>query len=209
MMITSVLSRLALVVILVYLSACSVIKSYFPDKEKDYQFAVEISPLVIPADLSHPMVKPIETIETSTSSESSAQRPTPPKQPSTWVELVTFSGGASRIRLGDSIERSWRMVGKALSRNSIEIIDRNVVDKVYKVQYDPRFKKQHDDSIWDELVFIFGDDPAQEQTLQVKLVENGGLTEIMVLNKQGKALSRGYGLQLLTQLQQSLQQDLK
>jgi len=207
-MIVRLLSWLILTVALTHLSACSIIKSYFPDKEKDYQLAVEISPLVIPEDLNQPTVNQPETTYTSTLAEAPASDSIS-RQSSTWVELVSFSGGASRIRLGDSIEHSWRRVGKALSRNSIEIIDRNVVDKVYQVQYDPRFKKSGDDSIWDELVFIFGDNPAQEQALQVKLVENGRLTEVMVLDKQGKALSQGYGLQLLTQLQQSLQQDLK
>ena len=33
------------------LSACSYIKSLFPDKEKDYQYTVEIPPLILPADL--------------------------------------------------------------------------------------------------------------------------------------------------------------
>jgi outer membrane protein assembly factor BamC len=33
------------------LSACSYIKSLFPDKEKDYQYTIEIPPLILPADL--------------------------------------------------------------------------------------------------------------------------------------------------------------
>ncbi|MEI6746915.1 MAG: outer membrane protein assembly factor BamC [Methylococcaceae bacterium] len=32
-------------------SGCSTIQSWFPDKEKDYQFTTELPPLVIPADL--------------------------------------------------------------------------------------------------------------------------------------------------------------
>ncbi len=32
-------------------SGCSTIQSWFPDKEKDYQFTTELSPLVIPLDL--------------------------------------------------------------------------------------------------------------------------------------------------------------
>ena len=33
------------------LSACSYVKSLFPDKEKDYQYTTEIPPLIFPADL--------------------------------------------------------------------------------------------------------------------------------------------------------------
>ena len=38
--------------VLVNVSACSYIKSLFPDKEKDYQFTTEIPPLVLPTDLA-------------------------------------------------------------------------------------------------------------------------------------------------------------
>ena len=37
--------------ILINLSACSYIKSLFPDKEKDYQYTTEIPPLILPEDL--------------------------------------------------------------------------------------------------------------------------------------------------------------
>ena len=39
------------VTILFNLSACSYIKSLFPDKEKDYQYTTEIPPLILPEDL--------------------------------------------------------------------------------------------------------------------------------------------------------------
>lgn len=35
------------------LTACSYIKSLFPDKEKDYQYTTEIPPLILPADLNN------------------------------------------------------------------------------------------------------------------------------------------------------------
>jgi len=39
------------VTLLFNLSACSYIKSLFPDKEKDYQYTTEIPPLILPEDL--------------------------------------------------------------------------------------------------------------------------------------------------------------
>jgi len=43
--------RLALMLALLALSACSTIKQWFPDKEKDYQHTTEIPELVLPPDL--------------------------------------------------------------------------------------------------------------------------------------------------------------
>ncbi|OYV20391.1 MAG: hypothetical protein CG441_409, partial [Methylococcaceae bacterium NSM2-1] len=37
--------------VLFNLSACSYVKSLFPDKEKDYQYTTEIPPLILPDDL--------------------------------------------------------------------------------------------------------------------------------------------------------------
>jgi outer membrane protein assembly factor BamC len=42
---------LAILVLLQFSTACSTIKSWFPDKERDYQFRSEIAPLIIPDDL--------------------------------------------------------------------------------------------------------------------------------------------------------------
>ena len=44
-------SLLITATVLFNLSACSYIKSLFPDKEKDYQYTTEIPPLILPADL--------------------------------------------------------------------------------------------------------------------------------------------------------------
>ena len=37
--------------VLLNVSACTYVKSLFPDKEKDYQYTTEIPPLIIPEDL--------------------------------------------------------------------------------------------------------------------------------------------------------------
>lgn len=130
------------------------------------------------------------------------------KQESIYVDLVEFSGGATRIRIEDTIDRNWRTVGKALSRHSIEIIDRNELERIYFVQYDADFKKVEDGSLWDEALFIFGSDPAQEKEFRVRLVENGSLTEVIVLDKEDKPLSKGPGLKLLRLLFETIKEDL-
>ena len=51
MMKTGMMTRLIVVAVLSALSACSYVKSLFPDKEKDYQYTTEIPPMILPADL--------------------------------------------------------------------------------------------------------------------------------------------------------------
>ncbi len=197
------------------LSACSKVKGYFPDKEKDYQLTSEIPALVIPEDLTSQAINTSPTIETprletkkdSQTVESKQAQPEQ-KKPSIYVELIEYTGGATRIRVEDSIDRSWRTVGKALSRHSIEIINRNELERIYYVQYDPDFKEVKDGSLWDEALFIFGADPAKEQEFRVRLAENGSLTEIIVLDKSDRPLSTGPGLKLLKLLYQTIKKDL-
>ncbi len=200
----------------VNLYGCGSIKALFPDKEKDYQFTTEIPELKVPADLT-------DTIDHNTGIKYSAlpviSKPPPStvenkdvtdshKKPSTLVELVEYSGGATRIRIEDTIERSWRIVGKALSSNSIEITNRNENEKLYSVQYDPDFKKVEDGSLWDEVLFIFGSDPANDKAFKIRLAENGALTEVIVLDKDDQPLSQGAGLKLLNLLYKTIKKDL-
>ena len=51
MMKTKTISLLISAAALSALSACSYVKSLFPDKEKDYQYTTEIPPLILPDDL--------------------------------------------------------------------------------------------------------------------------------------------------------------
>jgi outer membrane protein assembly factor BamC len=104
--------------------------------------------------------------------------------------------------------RAWRIVGKSLTRKSLEIIDRNINDGLFLVQYDPNEKDIEDDSIWDEIDFLFGDDKSNEQEYQIRLVEDRGLTEVLVLDQQGTPLSQGVGLTLLNLMHDTIKADL-
>lgn len=195
------------------LSGCGHIKGYFPDKEKDYQLTTEIPELVVPADLTDNAIQNNATIEAkvavikNTASNNNSPE-SDQKKELIYVDLVEYSGGATRIRIEDSIERIWRTVGKALSRHSIEITNRNELERVYYVQYDPDFKEVEDGSLWDEAMFIFGSDPANEKEFKVRLAENGTLTEIIVLDSNDQPLSKGPGLKLLNLLYKTIKADL-
>ena len=53
---TKLITLLISVAALSELTACSYIKSLFPDKEKDYQYTTEIPPLTLPADLNNTLI---------------------------------------------------------------------------------------------------------------------------------------------------------
>ncbi len=210
-----------MVVLLLGIVSCSQVKSFFPDKKKDYQLTSEIPALHVPPDLSNHAIQTRPEVRMQRGAEAYQQhvaeaKPTVSK-PATnaiakktgiYVELIEFSGGATRIRIADSMGKIWRTVGKSLSRHSIEIIHRNELGRVYSVLYDANFKKISDGSLWDEAMFIFGADPAQEEEFRIKLVEYGGLIEIFVLNSYDIPLSSGNGLKLLKMLYNTIKLDL-
>ncbi|MCX7094551.1 MAG: outer membrane protein assembly factor BamC [Methylobacter sp.] len=209
--------------VLVDVSACTTIKNLFPDKEKDYQFTTEIPPLILPPDLA---------------GDASAKLPTPPAAPATTpsapaaesvdevpaytptetapaidrnliqVELIDAESGAKRLRISAPSEIAWRMVGKALSRKSIEVTNRNQDDRVFDVQYDQSKQDVKDGSVWDELVFMFKGFEANEQAFTVKLQESNQQTDVMILDKDQKPVSDDASLSLTMLLYDTLKADL-
>lgn len=211
---------LRFVLLAIILSAgpgCSQIKSWFPDKEKDYQFKAEIPDLIIPDDLEHNTIRkapsagltqPVTTVTTAVQAESDEPADTEEASETSTVERVGGTDG-NRLRLSENMSRTWRVVGKALSRKSVEIVSRDRANGIYIVQFDPDELKVTDDSFWDEMLFMFGaSGGGSELEYRVKLIEYEGFTEIFILDEKEKPLSEGKGLALLTLLQKAIEQDL-
>jgi outer membrane protein assembly factor BamC len=99
-------------------------------------------------------------------------------------------------------------VGKALTHHSIEITNRDVLNGVYFIQYDPAFEKVDDGSIWDELTFVFGADPAKEKEYRVELVEKTGVTVVTVSSKNEDEESKKIGDTLIELLYGTIETDL-
>lgn len=190
----------------ILVSACSSL----PDKEKEYQLTSEIPPLILPEDFSNKNGKTLSNQDNGfgRSVELIENNDEVDRKENVLLDLGKYSDGTALIRIGDVIQRSWRMVGKALSHHSIEITDRDELDRLYFVQYDPDFKKVEDGSLWDEFLFIFGSDPANDKKFGVKLVESGDFTEIIVLDSEDKPVSDGAGLKLLYLLYDTIKKDL-
>lgn len=202
--------------VLLGLPACSTIKSYFPDKEKDYQFTTEIPVLIMPPDLeakappspaaapapaasSDALEKKVEEVAEAVESVIN------PKQIK--AELVKFDNGEARLRIDASRLRAWREVGRALSRRSLEVTYRNQDEGLFRVRYNPDEQPIEDGSLWDEVVFLFSGIGADETEYTLKLVENKGQTEVAVLNQEQQILSEGPALKLLMLLQETINSD--
>lgn len=201
---------------LVNVSACTYIKNLFPDKEKDYQFTTEIPPLVLPADLGGSSIAKVPAAETADApaSETAASDVTPTETAPAidkkliQVELLDSEQGAKQLRIGAPIAIAWRMVGKALSRNSIEVTNRNQEERLFHVQYDPNKNEVEDGSIWDEVVFFFVGFDISEQEYVLKLVESNQQTDVIIMGKDQKPATDRTSLSLLTLLYDTIKADL-
>lgn len=212
------------------LSACSTIKSWFPDKERDYQFTTEIPELIVPDDLKNkglnPLVRapaqPVAEAAPSAKEVAAPEAPvndTPAKTPTTHpqpaAESAVASTGANRNQSYSSLQidqpqiQAARLVGKALSRQKMEIVERNFDKGYFYVKYDPAALKASDDSIFDELNFLFGDDPSDEQEYRLSLREiNPQLTEVTVEDSEGKSLANAAATSLLKLITEGINQDV-
>lgn len=204
------------VAVLANISACSYVKSLFPDKEKDYQFTTEIPPLVLPTDLAGDSIANVPAAPAAPAAETTDAAPVAPETESApdierkliKVDLVDADDGAKRLRLGVSPATAWRMVGKALSRNAIEVTNRNQDERLFNVQYDPNKQKVEDDSIWDEINFLLFGLGTNEQEYVLKMVENNQQTDVVIMDKEQKPVADAASLSLLTLLYDTIKADL-
>ncbi len=220
---------------LLALSGCTSIKSHFPDKEKDYQFSSEIAPLAIPTDLSNAGFRPdvvpspqppeeaeqIVVIGEMIDGDTVISNPAPKltevdpveaiqfAEEDTRVDFVMFDGGATRLRINERFAPSWRLVAKALTRNRLEITGRNKAAGLLTVQYDPDATEFQDESVWDELVFVFGGEPSLEKEYRIRVMEHNYNTEVIVLDAENQPLSDGVGLKLLKLLFSTIHNELE
>lgn len=213
------------------LSACSTIKSLFPDKEKDYQFTSEIPALIIPDDLKNnssaslparptermqPEPDPVtgsryatavEDAETTRSNlannaDENVVKPKP--------ESVTSSTTASTLQIDQGKNAATRTVGKALTRQKLEVVERNIDKGYFYVKYDPKAEKVSDDSIWDEFNFFFGDDPSQEQEYRVTVQSlSAEMSEVTVQNSKGESLSNETANALLGLIAEGINNEIR
>ncbi len=222
---------LLILLILPALTGCSYIKSLFPDKERDYQFRTEIPELIVPDDLKPgasanklPVPKPVAAAQevvpavsppvqsSATQATAPASNKQPESQPKTEnnsdVQVVASSADVSSLLIDQPEKQAWRLVARALGRQRIEIAERNLDKAYFYVKYDPDAVKPEDKTIWDEITFVFGEDPSHEKAYRISLLEIGPQsTEVTVQNSEGKTVSTVPATRLLKLIADNIKQE--
>jgi outer membrane protein assembly factor BamC len=220
-------------------SGCSTIKSWFPDKERDYQFTAEIPEMIVPDDLKAGgmAMSAVSQAPAAVEAESvvaepakvTAQSPTKAaaKGATKAESIVTAKKSASSVSSpeeavasepaspGSSLQidqpqnQAAHIVSKALSRQKLEITERNVDKGYFFVKFDPKAVQVEDKSWLDELNFVFGDEPSHEREYRIHLRElNPQLTEVTVQDSVGKTQSSDSANALLKLITDAINQDI-
>ncbi|MDD1621904.1 MAG: outer membrane protein assembly factor BamC [Methylococcaceae bacterium] len=124
-------------------------------------------------------------------------------------QVVPTNPSVSSLQIDQSSNQAWRLVARALSRQRIEIVERNIDKGYFYVKYDPNATKPEDGSIWDEVTFFFGDDPSHEQEYRISLLEIAPqATEVTIQDSEGKTLSNAAATALLKLITDGINQEL-
>jgi outer membrane protein assembly factor BamC len=211
------------------ISACTRIKSYFPDKEREYQYTSELPPLIYPADLKVNLLpvlpgamthaEPINTTaDTMTNAlTASASTPTVDKAYNdeeelaaklVTVERIHVDKGESRLRLNVPFIRAWRIVGKSLSRKALEVMVRDQEAGLFTLKYDPDERGAKELSYTDRLKALIGTLRSNEKTYLIKLEKDQPQTDVTVLDTNQKPIADVDSVNLLTLIQETIKADL-
>jgi len=115
----------------------------------------------------------------------------------------------SGLQIDQPQNQAWRLVARALSRQKIEIVERNMDKGYFYVKYDPDEVKSEDNSFWDELAFLMGDDPSHELEYRISLLEIAPqLTEVTIQSSDGQTLSNRTATHLLKLITDGINLDL-
>lgn len=223
----STLKHLCWLALPVLVTGCSYVRSFFPDKHHDYQFSQEIPVLRLPSDLKKnseleeainetpKALKPAELKADELSPQELAAAPVP--EPDTEAqkkpvelpkvipaELVHLDDGETRLHIGAPVAKSWYLVSKALSRNGLEVTNRDEAAREFKVQYGFTDQPFQDETVWDQLKFAFSGAKSNEKEHLLKLVDSGTGTDVLVYDEDEKPLVNETSLSLLKLLQTTL-----
>ncbi|MEQ1638252.1 MAG: outer membrane protein assembly factor BamC [Methylococcales bacterium] len=225
----------------IFLGGCGLLKSVFPDKEKDYRFTREFPALVIPEDLVHPEIvkPPVSSASVADPQIANRQPLLPAAEPNvvpeavaleeapipvssyakdvaeadapveTKITLQTVSNNILVLHVNQNLQRASRLVGKAMTLEALEIVERNAAEHYYVLQYEPKAKAMKDDSIWDNVTFLFGAENNQEQAYRIALTENDQQTEIRVLDTNNKVCEVDACAELIKLLKTAMEDSLK
>jgi outer membrane protein assembly factor BamC len=229
--------KVSLIACALSISGCSTLQSWFPDKEKDYQFTTELPPLVIPPDLAKKPSLPTRAAPVDLSAPKIAktvkdtfenkketvkalvpaaieevakitQRPTLLDEETqitkNEIQLSLTHENTPTLNLNVPVSRAWRLVGKALSRNGIEVTKHDQENGQIHVQI-ASAKSQPEKSLWDNTIEVFNPFAETEQKYILQFKENNEKTAVTVLDDALQTISDD---KLLASLFDSIKADL-
>jgi outer membrane protein assembly factor BamC len=222
-----------IVCVVIGTSGCSTLQSWFPDKEKDYQFTTELPPLVIPTDLVQKISVPAKKI--TPTAANSVETITPKKLAAKKIESViekiaavenrpTLTDAetelnrneiqvslthenAPTLNLNVPLVRAWRIVGKALSRSGIEVTNRGQDSGQIYIQF-VEAKQQPEKSLWDNTISVFNPFSENEQSYILQFHEANLKTSVTVLTPELQTITDGLDNKILLILFDAIKTDL-
>jgi len=129
----------------------------------------------------------------------SQQAPAPDK-----AELTKQGDGQPILVIHDGFSRAWRSVGITLDRIDFAVEDRDRSTGIYYVRYNDPMKRKKKGFLSKLAFWSSDEDTDQVTTYQIKLVDDGADTRVMVLNEQGEAEATITPVRILTLLYEEL-----
>ncbi len=126
------------------------------------------------------------------------------------AKLVRAADGSSSLELADAFDRAWRRVGLALDRVGFTVEDRDRSKGYYFVRYvDPQIDGQRtpdkDKGFLSKLAFWRSDKtPIKAEQYRVLVKQAGTVSEVQVLNKDGRPDNSDTGRRILSLLHEQL-----
>ncbi|TFW10059.1 outer membrane protein assembly factor BamC [Oxalobacteraceae bacterium OM1] len=126
--------------------------------------------------------------------------------PSARAKLVSGANGKV-VEVDESFDRAWRRVGLALDRVGFTVEDRDRVQGTYYVRYvDPDKDAQKGDKGFFSRLFSFGDDKGKSAArYMVSVRPSGSVSQVAILNIDGKPEKSAAGDKILSLLKEQLQ----
>jgi outer membrane protein assembly factor BamC len=127
-----------------------------------------------------------------------SQAPAPDK-----AELTKQGDGQPVLVIHDGFSRAWRSVGITLDRIDFAVEDRDRSAGIYYVRYNDPLKQQKKGFL-SKLTFWSDDDTDEVTTYQIKLIDDGADTRVMVLTEKGEVEESVTPVRILTLLYEEL-----
>ncbi|HAZ41439.1 MAG TPA: hypothetical protein DCY52_04140 [Methylococcaceae bacterium] len=214
---------------LLALAGCTVVKSWFPDKHKEYQYVSEIPALEIPPDLTSSTIDGAtggsrESWQSAATEErpasASLREATPPPGTEMTPERAKELEAARNhpkpvlaenlqdipvIEVQATYDIAWAEIAKGLGRMRIEVIDQNKPDGMIVVHYRKEDHQYEDRGLIGDLQDMWSGGTPKTYEYRIKVEPYKGATSIFVLDSEGATIKGGEGFELLKDLNQALQ----